>query len=222
MADLAKRARMNKQTIWRLKAGKVTKARDRTIEEIARVLKVDRRVLTGEMRAPDSEPVASKNQLNVRVGTAQRNALNLVARRYRVEPSEIIELGPFLFVWAAEESLRRRQERLSKLDQLLDETKTLGRQLRHLSPQLNIFSYADDAVAAEQSSISERDLFGSSIKLDLAGMPPDFDADNENPFAMFLRELGNSFGDVAAFEEWAGSWSPIPRVSRGSSGIGGR
>src|SRR5688572_7985473 len=83
LADLAKRARMNKQTIWRLTAGKVTKARDRTIEEIARVLKVDRRVLTGEMHAPElsseSEAVASKFQLNVRVNPVARNGLNLVA-----------------------------------------------------------------------------------------------------------------------------------------------
>jgi len=216
LADLAKRARINKQTIWRLTADKVTKARDRTIEQIAHVLKVDSRVLTGEVSVPeessDSEPVTSKNQLNVRVGTAQRNALNLVARRYRVSPSQIVELAPLLFVWAAEESLRRRQERLSKLDQVLDQTKTLGRELRHLSPQMNIFSYADDAIAAEQSSINERDLFGSSIKLDLAGMGPDFDADYENPFAMFLRELGSSFSAVATFEEWSGSWSPRYRV----------
>jgi len=216
LADLAKRAKINKQTIWRLTADKVTKARDRTIEQIAHVLKIDSRVLTGELNAPeasaDSEPVTSKNQLNVRVGTAQRNALNLAARRYKVAPSQIVELAPFLFVWAAEESLRRRQERLSKLDQVLDETKTLGQQFRHLSPQLNIFSYADDAIAVEQSSINERDLFGSSIKLDLAGVGPDFDPDNENPFAMFLRELGSSFDPVATFEEWSESWSPRYRV----------
>jgi transcriptional regulator with XRE-family HTH domain len=42
LADLAKRARLNKQTIWRLKSGKVAKARDHTIEKIAVVLKVDR------------------------------------------------------------------------------------------------------------------------------------------------------------------------------------
>ena len=209
LADLAKRAKINKQTIWRLTADKVAKARNHTIEQIAHVLKVDSQVLTGEVSVPegslDSEPVTSKNKLNVRIGTAQRNALNLVAGRYRVAPSEIVELAPYLFVWAAEESLRRRQERLSQLVQVLDQTKTLGRELRHLSPQLNIFLYADDAIAAEQSSINERDLFGSSITLDLAGVAPDFDAHDENPFAMFLRELGSSFSAVATFEGWSGS-----------------
>ena len=209
LADLAKRAKINKQTIWRLTADKVAKARNHTIEQIAHVLKVDSQVLTGEVSVPegslDSEPVTSKNKLNVRIGTAQRNGLNLVAGRYRVAPSEIVELAPYLFVWAAEESLRRRQERLSQLVQVLDQTKTLGRELRHLSPQLNIFLYADDAIAAEQSSINERDLFGSSITLDLAGVAPDFDADDENPFAMFLRELGSSFSAVATFEGWSGS-----------------
>ena len=208
--------KIDKQTISRLERGERPKTRSRTIRQLAHALSVDPAVLTGDGLAPDisreSSALDSRSQLNVRVGAAPRNALNLVARRYRVEPSQIVELAPFLCVWAAEESLRRRQERLSTLDLTLDETKALGHQLRHLSPQINIFSYADDAIAAEQSSINERDLFGSSIKLDLAGVSPNFDTDTENPFAMFLRELVISFGNVATFEEWSGSWSPAYRV----------
>jgi transcriptional regulator with XRE-family HTH domain len=88
LADLAKRARLNKQTIWRLAAGKVAKARDHTIENIARVLNVDPRVLSGEVRAPDlsSDNETPVSQVNVRVSTVARNGLNLVAERYGVAP----------------------------------------------------------------------------------------------------------------------------------------
>jgi hypothetical protein len=123
-----------------------------------------------------------------------------------------VELAPFLFVWAAEESLRRRQERLSALDRALEETKALSHQFHHLSHQITNFLYVDDAIAAEQSSIEKRDLFGSSIDLDLTGVGPSLDADAENPFAMFLRELVSSFGEVATFEEWSGWLSPAYRV----------
>ena len=208
--------KIDKQTISRLERGERAKTRSRTIRQLARALSVDPAVLTGDGPTPnisrDRSALDTRSQLNVRVATAPRNALNLVAWRYRVEPSQIVELAPFLFVWAAEESLRRRQERLSTLDRTLDETKALGAQLCHLSPQINIFSYADDAIAAEQSSINERDLFGSSIKLDLIGVGPDFDTDIQNPFAMFLRELVSSLGNVATFDKWSGSWSPAYRV----------
>ena len=177
--------KIDKQTISRLERGERPKTRSRTVTQLARALGVDPAVLTGDDLAPsisrDRSALDARSQLNFRVGNAPRNALNLVARRYRVEPSQIVELAAFLFVWAAEESLRRRQERLSTLDRTLGETKALAAQLRHLSPQINNFSYADDAIAAEQSSINERDLFGSSIQLDLAGVGSRFRLGHPEP-----------------------------------------
>jgi len=90
----------------------VAKARDETIERVARALEVDQQVLSGERGAPavqdDNEAAVSKLQLNVRVSTVARNGLNFAAERYGVEPSQIVELAPFLFCWAAETSLRQR------------------------------------------------------------------------------------------------------------------
>ena len=218
LTELAKQTKIDKQTIWRLAHGKQTKTRARTVEQIARILKVEPAVLTGEVPVPqvrrESESPTSKAQLNVRVGTAARNALNLVALRYRVEPSQIVELAPFLFFWAAEESLRQRRGRLSIFERALDETKAIGEQARHLCPQISIFEYADDAMDAERASIDRRDLFGSSIELDLAGVPSDFDDDKENPFAMFLRNLVVPFAESATFEEWSGArtWGPRYRI----------
>jgi transcriptional regulator with XRE-family HTH domain len=208
--------KIDKQTISRLERGERPKTRSRTIKQLAHALGVDPAVLTGDGPTPDFSPESSaldsRSQLNVRIGNRPRNALNLVRRRYRVEPSQIVELAPFLFVWAAEESLRRRQERLSALDRALGETKALSHQFHHLSPEIINFWHVDDAIAAEQSSIEKRDLFGSSIDLDLKEVDPNFDADAENPFAMFLRELVSSFGKVATFVEWSGWLSPSYRV----------
>jgi transcriptional regulator with XRE-family HTH domain len=216
--ELAKRARLNKQTIWRLTAGKVAKARDRTIENIARVLNVDRRVLSGETRAPelssDGEAAVSKFQLNVRVSTMARNGLNLVARRYGVEPSQIVELAPFLFCWAAETSLRHRRDRVSEVKRACENARNLEQEIRHF-PVPN-FTYSEEKIAAEHESIGRCDLFGAWFyeKADLLdpAFRHDFETETENPFAIFLRNLVAEIGDVAKFEHWSGDGSPDYRV----------
>jgi transcriptional regulator with XRE-family HTH domain len=216
LADLAKRARLNKQTIWRLTAGKVAKARDHTIENIARVLNVDRRVLSGEERAPefssDSDAAVSKFQLNVRVSTVARNGLNLVARRYGVEPSRIVELAPFLFCWAAEASLRQRRDRVSEVERACENARNLEREIRHF-PVPN-FTYSEEKIAAEHESIDRRDLFGGWLceKADLLDPAFRHDLETENPFAIFLRNLVAEIGGVAKFERWSGDGSPDYRV----------
>jgi transcriptional regulator with XRE-family HTH domain len=208
--------KIDKQTISRLERGERAKVRDRTVARLAQALSVVPADLTGDAPVSDTprkeSAPDSRSQLNVRIGTAYRNALTLVARRYRIEPSQIVELAPFLFVWAAEKSLCWRQERLSELSRKLADMKAVAYELRHLSPQINITTYVDDAVADEQSSINGRDLFGLSIKLNLAGIGPDFDSDTENPFADFLRELVRSFSNVATFGGWSASSSPAYRV----------
>ena len=52
----------------------------------------------------------------IRIATSPRNALTLVSRRYGIEPSQIVELAPFLFLWAAEASLRQRRERIAEVE----------------------------------------------------------------------------------------------------------
>jgi DNA-binding Xre family transcriptional regulator len=216
LAELAKLAKLNKQTIWRLKTGKVSKVRGLTIEKIAAALKVDRRVLCGEVPAPesDSEPVVSKFQLNVRIGAVARNALTLAARRYRVEPAQIVELAPFLFCWAAEASLRQRRERISEVERACDNAEKLEREIRHF-PAPN-FTYSDEKIVGEHESINRRDLFGAwfyecGIK-NILGVVSSHDFETENPLAIFLRNLVAEICDVAKFAGWSGDASPNYRV----------
>jgi transcriptional regulator with XRE-family HTH domain len=216
LAVLAKQARIDKQTVWRLSAGKVTGARDRTIKQIAEVLKVDPQVLTGEMPPPkvshESQPATSKSQLNLRVSDAARNALILVAQRYGVEQSQIVEIAPFLFCWAAEESLRQRQENVFKVEVACESARNLEQHIRYL-PVPN-FTYSEEKIVAEQESIDRRDLFGSWIFEKANFLDPAFDCDRDtdNPFAMFLRNLVAGFGHVVTFEGWPSDWIPQYRV----------
>src|SRR6516162_2394859 len=216
LADLAKQARLNKQTIWRLTTGKVAKTRDHTIRNIARVLNVDTRVLRGEARAPEltsgTEPAVSKFQLNVRVSTVARNALSLVAERYGVEQSQIVELAPFLFCWVAEASLRQRRDRLSKVERACENARNVEREIRHF-PVPN-FTYSEEKIAAEHRSIDRRDLFGAWFceKADLLDPTFRHDFKTENPLAIFLRNLVSEISSVAKFEGWSGDGSPNYRV----------
>lgn len=207
--------RIDKQTISRLERGDRAATRSRTIEQLARALNVDSAVLTGEAPAPDMprerSSLDSRSQLNVRAGTGPRNALTLASRRYGVDPSQIVELAPFLFVWAAEESLRQRREHIAEVERACEAAQNTEREIRHLP--LPNFTYSEEKIAAEYESINHRDLFGASIEEeDFLDPYFRFDEGTENPFAVFLRKLAAPLGDVATFEEWSGSWTPAYRV----------
>jgi transcriptional regulator with XRE-family HTH domain len=208
--------RIDKQTISRLERGDRSKTRGRTIEQVARALSVEPEVLTGEKPAPEvqREPslLDARSQLNVRAGTVPRNALSLVARRYRVEPAQIVELAPFLFVWAAEESLRQRRQKIAEVERTCEEARSAETQIRHLP--LPNYTYSEEKIAAEYESIEQRDLFGSSTQESKHYLDPYFSFvwETENPFALFLRNVVAPFEQVAKFEGWSSSWTPEYRV----------
>src|SRR5260370_37025767 len=92
---------LNEQTIYRFER-RERPVRKGTIERIARVLDVETQVLTGEKPIPpDAVQQSGRNdggayQLNVRVNAAIRNAFSLVALRYKIPVSRIVELAPLL------------------------------------------------------------------------------------------------------------------------------
>ena len=143
--------KIDKQTISRLERDDRSKTRSRTIEQLARALSVEAAVLTGEKPVPERQREASsldvKSQLNVRVGTGPRNSLSLVARRYRVDPSQIVELAPFLFVWAAEASLRQRRDKIAEVKRACDAARDAESGVRHLP--ISNYTYTEEKLAAE-------------------------------------------------------------------------
>ena len=227
LAELAKGARLDKQTIWRLTSGKVAKARAGTIEKIARALKVDQQVLSGETRAPavqgDNEAAVSKLQLNVRVSTVARNGLNLAAERYGVEPPQIVELAPFLFCWAAETSLRQRLARVVEVKRACESAQALERAISHF-PVPN-FTYSEEKIAAEYESIDRRDLFGTWFceKADFLDPAFDHDFETENPFSDVPPEPRRRNRRCCEIRRLVWRWeSGLSRVSRRSGPTGGR
>lgn len=206
---------LDSQTISRLERGERGNTRPRTIRQLSRALHVEPAVLTGDAPLPELQrlqnPAETKSQLNFRVGAAQRNAYTLVAKRYGVEPAEIVGIAPFLFVLAAEESLRQRRAQIEEIERVYQDARRSESKARHLPIDHTL---VDDKLAAEQESIEKRDLFGTHIIeetdfLDRFGHC--FDPDTENPFARFLRDRAALTDGVATFEEW-GSWSPQYRV----------
>ena len=188
----------------------------------AHALKIDPRVLTGEIPPPttksrESEPITSKSQLNFRVSDAARNALILVAQRFGVDQSQVIELAPFLFCWAAEESLRERREQILQVESACEAARRLEREAPHLP--LPNFTYSEEKIVAEHESIDRRDLFGRWVFKKANFLDPafDYDPDTQNPFTVFLRKLVVRFGSAATFEGWPSDWVPQYRICAGEA-----
>jgi transcriptional regulator with XRE-family HTH domain len=204
--------KIDKQTISRLERGDREKTRGRTIEQLARALKVEPDVLTGEAPLPEleveSEPI-QKSQLNVRVSRAARNALHLVAQRYvGLEPSQIVELAPFLFCWVAEASLRQRRERLKQLENATETTRKLEREIFDVTlaqpepPEMSDF--LTEQIMRENQSIELGDIFGGFRHED----PDHFlDVNAMDPFSVFLGDLVADFPDIS-FERWFSEGTP--------------
>jgi hypothetical protein len=153
-----------------------------------------------------------KDQLNVRVSREARNALSLVTMRYRVQPSQVVELAPFLFSWAAEASLRHRRERLKQLEDAAETLQKLERDTFDISfvdiEPPDSPHFLTEQIMRENRSIELEDLFGEFKQED-----PDFylDVNAIDPFTAFLWNLVADFPDIS-FEGWFPEGSPSYEV----------
>lgn len=217
--DLAKRAGLNKQSISRIENGESRGARQETIDLLCKAFEVDRVALTGKPSNPpapegdSSDPYGTASQLNLRIDNAARNALVLIARRYGIQLSEIVEIAPFLFFLAAERSLQWRRERLNETDNAIREVE----RRRDEYPYLPIdMPGNDDLMCCESDSIQQNDIFGrlyedANIRRSFR-RGRDFDHNVGNQFAVFLTEElkklqaatpeGSSKSIRATFDGW--------------------
>jgi transcriptional regulator with XRE-family HTH domain len=191
-AELAKMAGMSKDALSRLELGKLkgTRTRQKTLMNLAKALRVEPQVLTGEKSIED-DPMgySPRNSLNIRIDTAADNALTLASRRYGFSRERIVELAPLLFVIAAERSLVRRRNHLSAVKDAFDKAATvmastghLGNHMGFLIEDYSEMSQVPEMIRAEESSIANRDIYGDDIP-DLLGDPV-----RENPFTLSLLE----------------------------------
>jgi transcriptional regulator with XRE-family HTH domain len=209
--QLAERAKINKQTIFRLEREEshYAKTRERTIQQVARALNTDPGVLTGEAPLPDApdDPFPDMAKLNFLTSVFAHNALFLVSRRYHVSQQEIVELAPFLFCCAAEASLRQRRDRVRRAEIAYENAKNAELEMRHLLSAPD-FTPSEEKLAEEKRSIDYGDLFGILLE-DEGAIAGD---ETQNPIALFLASLADDTGGVAEFDGWMSDSWPEYRV----------
>ena len=147
--DLAQKAKIDKSTISRIERGSHV-VRNSVFRRLHEVLEISPEVLAGNEPLPESaiesRALKSELQMNTRINDSARNALTLVANRYNLPASQIIELAPFLFVCAAEQSLKQRRDAVAALEVGLDNVWKLHRAgLDHLSHNV-VTSYRSEEI----------------------------------------------------------------------------
>lgn len=195
----ATKPQINVSTISRLERGKSSRVRETTLRELVRVLGVTSAALCGA-EEPDRDVV------KLSLDTAARNALTLVAQRYRIHRERIVEVAPLLFFIAAEQCLRDRQTRIDKLREAAAAMIELQCEIQHLPRHQPL---DDESVISEEDSITKLDLFAARV-LDgpsLGDRDEEFDEAKHNPFAGYLRNALASVG-ATDLEVESVSWSP--------------
>jgi transcriptional regulator with XRE-family HTH domain len=188
-------------TISRIERGKPTRVRERTLKELARALDVSPESLC---EATEMERAVMK----IRIDSAARNALTLVAGRYQISRDQIVAAAPLLFFIAAEQCLKERQRRIAEVRASADALFDLYRGIPHLPAEWPV---DEGAVSSEEQSIKARDLFGEMVLDDaqqfMTELGEDYDETEQNPFVMFLRD---SLSKVSNSTEAAKSvwWPP--------------
>jgi transcriptional regulator with XRE-family HTH domain len=210
--ELANRAKLDKQTICRLEAESSGQAetRQRTVDGLANALKADPSVITGKTPLAETQddegPLTQMSRLNFRVSTQARNALYLISERYNVSQSNIVELAPYLFCWAAEASLRQRKERVARAESALQAMRDADSAIDHL--ETSDFSEIQRKIEAEKDSIKFHDIWGKGTEFAAHSTDWAFD----NPFAVFLESLANDIEGDTTFDEYAMGGFPFYRV----------
>lgn len=212
--ELQAKSQINKQTISNLERGPRRSVRVRTVEQLARGLGVSVEVLSGQAALTEEMSFDRRSQITVRIDDGARNSMSLVAHRYGLSLSQIVELAPFLIAWAAERSLAERRDRLERYEQKLEELRELRPQFPHLSDFLGYFPMSEDVLEAERRSIEERDLFAAQLfnETDDRISSLDFMEGLEGPLPRFLMARAEEI--AAKFEEWSSDGSPTYHVCR--------
>ena len=202
---LAENSGVSRATISRIENGRGGSNHLITVERLASTLNSDVETLTGPDLNEDGEnPIfGRKTQMNVRIADDARNALALVAMRYSTKPAHIIHLAPFLFLWAAETSLKRRKEAVEAISAQLEALNATPKP-KHLHGLVTDHWRAEEILEAEEKSIQKLDIFGKLVPDEYVSQS--YEESEENPFAAFLKSLADDLGDLAEFDYWMLSW----------------
>lgn len=201
LSEATRPHQINVSTISRLERGTSSRVRESTLRKLGQVLGVTPTTLCSA-KEPDRDIV------KLSLDAAARNALTLVALRYRIHRERIIEVAPLLFFIAAEACLRDRQKRVDELHAAADAMVSLQSRIQHLPRH---WPLDDEAVSSEERSIKKRDLFAACVLEDAdrfrRDLDDEFDEEVHNPFVVYLRNALESIG-ASEDEVDALKWSP--------------
>jgi hypothetical protein len=181
---------------------------DRIVHILAKVLETTPEVLTGERPLPSEHGTTLKftSRVSEEVSTRARNMLRLTAIRYGLSERTILEFAPLAAMLLAEASLCRRRATVAGWKAAYEAQGALGDDLRHLPVRVRLNATAEEAIAAEEKSIAQRDIFGETIAedtgLESETWGTEYDHARDNPCAVSLRALAAQWGAPVEIEEF--------------------
>jgi transcriptional regulator with XRE-family HTH domain len=210
---LAGKLNVDSGTVCRWERGAIQRIRPDIFGKLCSALNTTRDDLCGDGPLDTNHGKrneAQREQMNLSVDAACRNALSLVALRYRVTRQQVVEAAPLLFFIAAEKSLQERRKRLDAL-------KAAGDAIDNIYPPYFPTRSSIDygALELEHRSIESRDLFGATVTSsdDVIGdYAEDWDEAESNPFSVFLKLALRDVSDKATFDRWSPNIWPTYRI----------
>lgn len=196
--ELAHKSAIDRSTIHRIETDTPRNRRAHTINALAKALGISTDQLCGpdldeDIFAHRESRQISKSQMNVRIPDHIRNAFYLAALRYGIRPNYIVQIAPYLFVWAAEMSLKKRQEALGHLVEAQDRLQS------EVPGYLGGSFYADfSAFDLERVSIEKGDIFGEEF---VGTLFDPQDPTPSKPFDEFLKSLLSDMPAETSLEE---------------------
>ena len=198
-AQLAEKSNVSERQIRRLEAtqseNRNGRVRETTLKRLAKALRIEPSVLTGESPLPDSGRAATtpdaimRTQIGAQIAPKARLAYDLARHRYGVSVTEIINMAPLFFVLLAEDSLAWRREKLEEASEAISRLEQINDKA-----WCRIFSLstvvAQDPDSWERESIDKADIFGEQSFKDYNVIPDDLS--EGNPFASYLSEVANT------------------------------
>ncbi len=221
--QLAEKIGCGKDTVSRWERGRSRRVRAHLREPLCNALGVDWETLATPP-APEQTPKPfGLTRMQRWVARHVPPALLLVAVRYGIRPTDVLDIAPLLFLIVAERSLLERQRRLDEIyatqdeadQKLMEKSEHLGRIIVARSTSAN------DMLEQEEKSLRERDIYGRLIEYEL------WEDGDEGPFVHFVRDLAKGLpeGAVSSIEAFGGDTIDRYRIAedtlRECTGISG-